>query len=295
MNTMLQNKTVIISGGASGIGLALAEELASQKMNVVIADIDENELERAQQSLADKKINVVASALDVTDMQQWQNTVELAKQVYGDIHMLINNAGVGGSPGRIEDTDVDTWKWVMDVNLMGVVYGTQAVTPYLKEHKQGGWIINVASMAGMIGVPYAGAYTASKAAVVAMTESWAVELAPYNIAVSALCPAFVKTQIHQSHRNRQAKYKTSEIKHVDKGDISGMMKAAEMVDSGIPPQLLAKRVVEALHQQQPYIFTHPSYQKVTGARAKSIQACFDDALKSEHVSYLADEKVALLK
>ena len=295
MDITLNNKTAIISGGAGGIGLALARELGALGMNIVIGDIDEKQLEQARQQLSEKNINVLACPLDVTDYSQWQTLVEKSQNVFGDIHMLINNAGVGGVPGTIEDTDHDTWRWVIDVNLMGVLYGTQAVTPALKQHGDGGWIINVASMAGMGGVPYAGAYCATKAAVVSMSESWAQELRPFNIHVSALCPAFVKTRIHESLRNRQDKYNTQAPKPVDKEKLKkGMHKAAELVNSGIPAETLAKRVVEALHNKQFYIFTHPNYRPVTQERSAAIDSGFVEASKSEHVGFLMGQEITSL-
>lgn len=295
MADMFSNKTAIISGGAGGIGLALATELGSQGMNVVIADIDEKQLAASEGQLRDKGIKVLGCSLDVTDYTQWQSVVEKAKAHFGDIHMLINNAGVGGIPGTIEDTDHQTWRWVIDVNLMGVLYGTQAVTPALKKHGQGGWIINVASMAGMGGVPYAGAYCATKAAVVSMTESWAGELKAFGIKVSALCPAFVKTRIHESLRNRQDKYSSAESRPVDKEKLkSGMNKAAALVEDGISTETLAKRVVEALQNNQLYIFTHPNYRPVTQERSAMIDHGFKDAENSEHVAFLKDQEITSL-
>ena len=253
------------------------------------------QLEQAENQLKDKNINVLACTLDVTDFGQWQQMVEQATSRFGNIHMLINNAGVGGIPGRIEDTDHDTWRWVIDVNLMGVLYGTQAVTPSLKAHGEGGWIINVASMAGMGGVPYAGAYCATKAAVVSMSESWAAELRPFNIHVSALCPAFVKTRIHESLRNRQDKYTNRAPRPVDKEALKqGMNKAAELVNGGIPTETLAKRVVEAIAQKQFYIFTHPNYRQSIVDRSTAIDKGFENAENSEHVAYLMGQEITSL-
>jgi NAD(P)-dependent dehydrogenase (short-subunit alcohol dehydrogenase family) len=292
MTQIFAGKTAIISGAAEGIGFALARELGQQGMNIVLADIDSVKLAQAADSLHKEDIKVLACQLDVTDVGQWQATAQAAEKKFGDIHMLINNAGVGGIPGSIEATNHEIWRWVMDVNLMGVVYGTEAVTPLLKKHGQGGWIINVASMAGMIGMPYAGAYSASKAAVVSMTESWSAELKRHNISVSALCPAFVKTRIHESHRNRQAKYKTDQQSMPDKASTqSGYDKAAALVESGIAPELLAKRVVEALLSGQTYIFTHPNYRPITQGRAEAIDAAYQDAENSPIVGHLRDEEI----
>ena len=292
-------KTALISGAAGGIGLALAKEFGLLGMNVVITDIDEAELANAKQTLESLDIKVLACPLDVTEYTQWESCVKQAVAHFGKLHMVVNNAGVGGIPGKIEQTDHNIWQWVVDVNLMGVLYGTQAATPEIKRHGEGGWIINVASMAGMMGVPYASAYAATKAAVVSMTESWAVELKRHDIHVSVLCPAFVKTRIHESLRTKQAKYKSTkprvEMSPADKERSKlNFAKAAAMVESGIDADLLAKRVVEALDSKQQYIFTHPNYKQVTNYRGGLLSDAFDDAGQSDLVKHLInDEMVGL--
>ncbi|WP_339721345.1 SDR family NAD(P)-dependent oxidoreductase [uncultured Paraglaciecola sp.] len=295
MSNKFAGKTAIISGGAGGIGFALAEEFGQLGMNIVIADIDQIQLAEAQQKLQAANVPVLACPLDVTNYQQWQDTVAAAHAKFGNIHMLVNNAGVGGVQGSIEETKLDTWKWVMDVNVMGVVNGTQAVAPSMKDHGQGGWIINVASMAGMNGVPYSGAYAASKAAVVSMSESWAGELKKHNIAVSALCPAFVKTRIHESLRNLQSEYKEVKNQGAHKTQAAkGNNKAKELVESGIPTSVLAKRVVEALLSGQSYIFTHPNFRGPIAYRSALLDAAFADAENSPIVSHLKDDEIKML-
>jgi NAD(P)-dependent dehydrogenase (short-subunit alcohol dehydrogenase family) len=292
MSQVFAGKTAIISGAAGGIGFALAKELGENGMNIVLADIDVVELAEAEKSLKNADIKVLACELDVTNFAQWQACAGAAEKHFGPVHMLINNAGVGGMPSSIEKTNHDIWRWVMDVNLMGVVYGTQAVTPLLKSHGEGGWIINVASMAGMMGMPYAGPYCASKAAVVSMTESWATELKKHNISVSALCPAFVKTRIHESHRNRQPQYKSNQQSMPSKESAkAGFERAAAAVESGIAPALLAKRVVEALLSGQTYIFTHPNHRTVTQARSEAIDAAYQDATDSPLVGHVVDDEI----
>jgi len=285
-------KTVVISGAAGGIGLALAEALAVQGMNIVMGDIDANTLAKSGEALRAKGHNVVTCALDVTDYSQWEALVATAKDEFGKIHMVINNAGVGGTPSKIEDSEHETWRWVMDVNVMGVLYGAQACVPAIKEHGEGGWVLNVASMAGMMGMPYAGAYCASKAAVVSMTESWLAELQPHHIHVSVLCPAFVKTRIHESYRNRQQKYAVAPSKRIDKEKRKAGAKAASIaVESGIPANVLADRVLEALRTKQTYIYTHPNYRKVTSSRAKAIDNGFVDAENSSAVGHLINDDI----
>lgn len=294
MSIDFSGKTVIISGAAGGIGFAMAKELGHQGMNIVLADIDEKQLLQAKDTLDKERIVSTTSVLDVTNFAQWQETVSLAKAEFGGVHMLINNAGVGGIPGTIEDTNHDIWQWVVDVNLMGVLYGTQAVVPAIKETGQGGWLINVASMAGMHGVPYSSAYAATKAAVVSMSEAWTVELKPHNIHVSVLCPAFVKTRIHESMRNLQDKYKSP----TGSGDPSKLKKsaniAADLVNSGIDADLLAKRVLEALNTKQHYIFTHPNYRVEIAKRGKALDRAFEDAQNSPLVGHLIDEEIVSL-
>jgi NAD(P)-dependent dehydrogenase (short-subunit alcohol dehydrogenase family) len=295
MSNEFADKTAIISGGAGGIGFALAEEFGQLGMNIVIADIDQKELAVAEQTLRNANIQVLACPLDVTNYEQWEATVTAAEEKFGNIHMLVNNAGVGGIPGSVDKTKIETWKWVLDVNVMGVVNGTQATAPSMKRHGQGGWIINVASMAGMNGVPFSGAYAASKAAVVSMSESWAVELKKHNIAVSALCPAFVQTRIHESLRNLQPEYKV--VKEQATTPVKSektVNKAKALVESGIPTSVLAKRVVEAIQSRQTYIFTHPNFRSSVAYRASLLDAAFADAENSPIVSHLKDDEIMML-
>jgi short-subunit dehydrogenase len=154
-------------------------------------------------------------------------------------------------------------------------------------------------MAGIMGVPYSASYAATKAAVVSMTGSWAVELKRHNIHVSALCPAFVQTKIHESVRNKQDKYK-SEKKAVpfnakEKERFKQSVgQAAALVESGIPTELLAKRAVEALNSGQTYIFSHPNYREIASYRAAMIDKAFDDAQESDLVKHLIDDDVVSL-
>ena len=150
---------------------------------------------------------------------------------------------MAGESGPLEQQGVDGWRWAVDVNLMGVVYGGMAIVPLIKAHGEGGWIINVASMAGHLGLPMGGAYTATKFAVVGLSESWAVEFAEADIHVSVLCPGFVKTRIHESQRNRPQRY-TSENMQKSTTE-SKELAIKQYVESGMPAELVGRRVVEA--------------------------------------------------
>ncbi|GAB5413160.1 MAG: hypothetical protein Cons2KO_07630 [Congregibacter sp.] len=274
----LLGKTALISGGAEGIGFNLALTLGKCGMNVVIADIETAALEKAESALKAEDISVLAIEMDVALHEDWVRTADAAEERFGKVHMLFNNAGVSGGIGAIETLDDAGWRWTIDVNLMGVVYGANVLVPRMKAHGEASWLVNVASMAGMGGVPLAGAYTATKAAVVALTESWAQELASSNIKVSVLAPAFVKTRIHESYRNRQARYATDVQPTADVFQVAKA--SSKAVANGIDAQLLSDRVLEALDQGELYIFTHPNYKPITDARGQNISDAFARAAES---------------
>jgi NAD(P)-dependent dehydrogenase (short-subunit alcohol dehydrogenase family) len=287
-------KTAIISGGAEGIGFSVAQAVGKQGMNVVIGDIDADQLKQAKASLEAQGIAVLTVQMDVSKQDHWKALAEQAKTRFGKIHMLLNNAGVTGTPGAIEQTDDKDWRWVLDVNLMGVIYGAEAIIPLMKEHGEGGWVINVASMAGMMGVPYAGAYTATKFAVVSVSESWHAELKPDNIQVSVLCPAFVKTRINQSHRNKHSEYKQEEQVDIESSEnlseLAGHLQ--KVVDAGLAPEIVGERVVEAISAGELYIFTHPNYRKVMQARFKAIDDAFERSASSPLLQHVLNEDIA---
>ena len=283
---IFQDKTVVISGGAEGIGLAVAHALGKRGMNIVIADINADQLSAAEAELTTADIPVLATTLDVADLSQWQQVAEQSIARFGKVHMVVNNAGVGGKGGTIEETDPSTWQWVLDVNLMGVVYGTQVMVPLIKSHGEGGWIVNVASMAGFGPLPLATPYTATKAAVVAMTENWALELAPEGIHACVLCPGFTQTRINQSERNKHQRYESKPSEGSDSAiELDGMLK--KVVEEGMPSSVVAERVVEALEAKELYIFTHPSYRPLVNVRFNAAAAAFDNAVESP---LLADYK-----
>lgn len=288
----LQGKVAVISGGAEGIGFYIAQSMAKQGMKVVIGDIDAKQLDIARQALEAQGADVLAVEMDVVKIEDWQSLAEQTLTKYGKIHMLVNNAGVGAAAGSIEKTNHKDWEWVLDVNLMGVIYGTQTLVPFMKEHGEGGWLINVASMAGMGGVPFAGAYTATKVAVVGMSESWYPELKPHNIQVSVLCPAFVKTRINLSHRNKQDQYKTPSSGKAPSPKALAMAEhMQQVVDDGLDPEIVGERVVEAILAKELYIFTHPNYRSGVQKRSKAIDDAFARAANSPLLAHMLDEEV----
>lgn len=286
----LQGKTAIISGGAEGIGYGIAQVLGRNGMNIVLADINAELLEKAEQGLQQLGVPVLALPLDVVDTAQWQTVTQKSVDRFGKIHMLVNNAGVGGTPSPVGTGREKDWRWIVDVNLMGVVNGAEAVIPLMKEHGEGAWLVNVASMAGFMSLPMAAAYSATKAAVVAMSECWHGELKADKIHVSVVCPGFVKTRINLSQRNRQAQYQT------DAGQSTNSKLAAEnneimqkVIDGGTSPLLIGERVLEALEAKELYIITHPNFRPAIQARFAGIDAAFKRAASSELLSEITEQ------
>jgi len=287
-----EGRTAVISGGAEGIGLSIAKALGEQKMNIVLADIDEKNLLKSSAELESLGVPVLGALLDVADEMQWKSVADKAIEKFGKVHIVVNNAGVGGDSGPIENQETEGWQWALGVNLMGVVYGAKVMTPLIKNHGEGGWILNVSSMAGMGGVPYSGAYTASKAAVVALSESWAAELQDKSIGVSVLCPAFVQTRIYDSERNRPDKYKSENYQIENESSFSKQTK--QMVKDGIDVSIVGKRVVEAINHGELYIFTHPNYRQVNQQRFNGIDEAFARSAESPLLKDIVDQKIDML-
>jgi len=271
-----RGKTAFVSGGAEGIGYHIGRLLARQGMNLMLADINTKMLEQALRTLKGEGLNVQSAALDVALKDQWAAAAEKTVQTFGKVHLLVNDAGVAvtGSQKNISEND---WRWIIDVNLLGVVYGAQAFAPLMKSHGEGGHILNVASIAGIHGVPFIGPYCATKAAVVSLSESWRSELKKDGIAVSVLCPGFVRTHVYDSMRNRQARY-GGPVYYDDlvkkKPSIAANKQLAE---EGVDPDIVANRVVEGLKNEELYIFTHPHFRELHELRCKEMTEAFDRA------------------
>jgi NAD(P)-dependent dehydrogenase (short-subunit alcohol dehydrogenase family) len=198
----LQGRVAIVTGGASGIGLAMAQRFAAEGMNIVLGDIEQGALDSAVAGLRDSGASAVGALVDVSDPVQMTALAHAARDEFGGFHLVCLNAGVGGG-GLSWEADLATWKWVLDVNLWGIINGLHAFVPELIAQKAGHVVIT-ASLAGFVYGPGMGPYNASKAAAVAIGETLAGELAAEapDVGVSILCPGWVNTRIFESDRNR---------------------------------------------------------------------------------------------
>ena len=205
----LKNKSAVVTGGAQGIGLAIAERFIASGASVCLWDRDEKMVNKTAASLASKG-NVEAVVMDVTDLDSVRNAVRKTQDALGGIDLLICNAGIAGPSGKLWEYPPDEWQKVIDIDLTGVFNCLHLVTPLMIE-KDYGRIVNVASVAGKDGNPNAGPYSAAKAGVIALTKSLGKELAEYDIAVNCITPAAAKTQIFEQMSEEHIQYMLSKI------------------------------------------------------------------------------------
>ncbi len=200
--------TAVVTGGASGMGLAFAHRFAEAGMNIVLGDIEAEPLAMAEASIAAKGVKVMPVRTDVAKADDVEALAAKSYERFGKVNILCNNAGIGGSPGNTWELSKKDWEWVIDVDLWSVINGIRSFVPRMIANGEAAHIVNTASVAGLVSGAVGGPYTVAKFGVVALSEQLYFELgrAGHNIGVSVLCPGFVNTNIFDSGRNRQAEY-----------------------------------------------------------------------------------------
>lgn len=248
----LEGKTAVITGGASGIGLATAKKFAASNVNLVLGDIEEGPLQKAVADLKADGAKVLGVRTDVTIEDDVIALREAALKEFGGAHLVFNNAGVAA--GATIGTPTKIWKWVLDVDLNGVIYGLNAFIPLFLEQNEG-HVVNTASLAGLGGAPGMGPYCAAKFAVVGLSESLFQELAlsGTNVGVSVLCPGFVRTRIFESERNMP-----NELVSYNEDPTARLIAdmASTAVNAGIDAADVAAAVENAVRTNQFWILTH---------------------------------------
>jgi NAD(P)-dependent dehydrogenase (short-subunit alcohol dehydrogenase family) len=248
----LKGKTAVITGGASGIGLATAIQFSKAGANIVLGDIEDGPLETQVSEMRSHGATVIGVHCDVAKESDVEGLRDAALTEFGAVHVIFNNAGVAG--GSTIGTPKKIWDWVMSVNLDGVVNGMNAFIPLFLEQNEG-HVVNTASEAGLVGVAGMGPYNASKFAVVGISESLFHELANTgkNVHVSVLCPNFVRTRIFESERN-MPKELASYAENPEFSEIKTI--AAALVNAGIDAADVAKAVEDAVVNEKFWILTH---------------------------------------
>jgi NAD(P)-dependent dehydrogenase (short-subunit alcohol dehydrogenase family) len=264
----LTGRVAVITGGASGIGRAVADRVAADGMKIVLGDIEEGPLKEAVDDLTSRGAEALGVVTDVSDAASVRALRDRALDRFGAVHLVHNNAGIGLG-GPIWEVTEEDWRWIMGVNLWGVIHGVATFVPVLLEQGEG-HVVNTASIAGLIAAPFLGPYNATKQAVVAISETLFKDLQAVGapIGVSVLCPGFVRTRIAESERNRpqwapdRAAPGSTELRGA----------VQNMVDGGIAPEAVADQVVDAVRTNTFYILTHPELDGAVTAR-------FDDILQ----------------
>ncbi len=266
----LKNKVAVITGGAEGIGRAIAQRAAREGMKLVLADLNADRLAATVAELESRGAEVLGVPTDVSDFDDVEALADATFTRFHRAHLLVNNAGVALCKPAWELTS-DDWDWVLGVNLHGVIHGIRAFVPRMLSDGEEGRIINTASAAGLLSTPGFAAYSVSKHAVVALSEVLHHDLAlrESRLKVSVLCPAWVKTRIAQSERNRD------EAERSDPGALDPMsVKIATAVlqatAGGITPDQVAEAVFEAIAADRFYILTHPETRGGVRVRMEDI-------------------------
>ncbi|QDA58291.1 SDR family oxidoreductase [Thermomonas aquatica] len=241
----MSGKRIFITGGASGLGRALAERHARAGWKVCIGDLDAERCADALAAIRAHAPHSHALACDVTREDALQAAADWLQREWGGVDVVVNNAGVA-QMGGIGETTLEDWQWAVDINLLGVVRGCKVFAPVLKA-QGGGQLVNIASMAGLVHLPQASAYNATKAAVVALSETLQLELEPDNIGVSVVCPAFFRTDLARNMRAANPALEGMTKRLVERARIG----ADEIAD----------RIFDGMQRGDPHILTHPEAKR----------------------------------
>ena len=268
----LKGKVAVVTGGASGIGRAMAERFAAEGMKVVLADIEEGALARAESEMRAAGGTVASKRTDVSQGEDVEALARFAVDTFGAVHVLCNNAGVGVGGNSWQQTEAD-WEWVLGVNLWGVIHGIRAFVPIMLEQGDECHVVNTASGAGLLTRPWLAMYCASKHAVVALSECLHHELSltGSKVKVSVLCPAVVNTRIGESERNRPDVLRNAADAGVPGQQMQAMEQAFRaLLATGLPPEQVAGAVVDAIKAERFYIITHEETKGRVRSRMQDI-------------------------
>jgi NAD(P)-dependent dehydrogenase (short-subunit alcohol dehydrogenase family) len=286
-------KTAVLTGAGSGFGLECARIGARLGMNLVLADVQQDALDRAAAEMKAAGAEVLAQQVDVSDATQMEHLARRVQERFGAPHFVFNNAGVGAG-GLVWENTVQDWQWVLGVNLWGVIHGVRLFTPMMLEAAQKdssyqGHIVNTASMAGLLNPPNMGVYNVSKHAVVSLSETLYQDLAlvTEQVGASVLCPFFVPTGIHQSERNRPGELAMAKP---TRSQLIGQAMNNKAVSSGkVTAAEVAQRVFDAVAAGQFYIYSHPKAIASVQTRLEDIMQARNPTDPFAHKPELGEE------
>lgn len=256
----LRDRVVVVTGAGSGIGRALALGYAAEGSKLVLADIENGALAESERLVSEAGAEVLGVRTDVSDSDSVERLANAAIDRFGAVHVLCNNAGVGGG-GLIKDQQLVDWRWVLDVNLWGVIHGVHHFLPLLRSVDEA-HIMSTASVAGLIAVPGLGPYNASKFAVVAVMETLHHEMArdeESNVGVSVLCPGVVNTNIAKSQRNRPEHLQRQRAASPRADARRRNANIAAALEAGMDPSDVAAAVIGAMKERRFWVLSHPEH------------------------------------
>ena len=269
----LEGKTAVVTGSASGMGLAFAECFGREGLNVVMADVEERALRAAAAQVEAHGANVLPVVTDVGDAAAMDHLGEATREAFGDAHLLCLNAGVSPPTGPMENLTANDWQWTLDVNLWGVIHGLRVFLPAMKARDEG-HIVVTASVAGLTSYPWLGAYNASKHAVVSIAETLHSELAETGsqVRVHCLCPGAVNTKIGEAERNRPKELRNEGAAEAGAGH--GELEAFAETFAGFakPPADVAEDVLAAVVEGRFWIETDAFYREPIRERHRAIES-----------------------
>jgi NAD(P)-dependent dehydrogenase (short-subunit alcohol dehydrogenase family) len=274
----ISGKTAIVTGAASGIGLAIATALAGAGANVVMADIQKDAVERAAHDLSGTNKRVVPVRIDVTQEQSVRDALTEAERNFGKLHIACNNAGVPMHGTRLVDVPPDDWEFVMGVNIRGIIHGIRHFVPAILKHGEEGHVVNTASVAGFQnrrGTDQ-GPYSMSKYAALSLSEALEHELEGSNVGVTVLCPGPINTNIARGARNRPDHMGGPQIRATDEAVL-----AERLAATGLDPMKVGERVVDAIRTKTFYAFVGAVPAEIIKARHRRIE----EALNSPWVTH----------
>jgi NAD(P)-dependent dehydrogenase (short-subunit alcohol dehydrogenase family) len=250
-----RDKIAVVTGGASGIGFAMAERFAKEGMKIVLADVEPAALESARATLAASGADVLAVPTDVARGEAVAALARRTLERFGKVHVVCNNAGVSVGGPMWEHTE-DDWRWVLGVNLWGVIHGIRSFVPIMLRQNEPAHVVNTASLAGLTSNPFLGVYNVTKHGVVTLSETLAQELAFVGapVKVSVLCPGFVRTRIAESQRNRPADLPDG-AERLRPEAFEQQIQA--LIAAGMPPSAVGELVFAAVRDERFYILPHP--------------------------------------
>jgi NAD(P)-dependent dehydrogenase (short-subunit alcohol dehydrogenase family) len=272
MTDPFRERVAVVTGGASGLGLAMARAMAGRGARLVLADVDEAALAAARREFEQAGAPVLTVPTDVTDRGSVDALADASFSHFGAAHVVCNNAGIAVM-GSVANADPEVWEKSMAVNFWGVVHGVDAFLPRMIEQKQGGNLLNTASMAGLVGMKYLGIYCVTKFAVVGLSESLERELRPHGIGVHVLCPMIVATNIGANSARVMGQPPPPEASGEIPGDAAPP--AGAMKGGVITPEEVGRRVVDGIDRGSLYILTHPEQREFLKRRWQRQDAVFE--------------------